>query len=120
MLFEIGKFEGKITEVEYPINNFRLDVVWKRIRTGNPTHVFEVQIAGNFFEALTKLKHAWDKWNSRPYLVTTEKYMEEAKSLLEGSFHEMRDDARIVNWREIVKLHRLLKEASQIKSEIQL
>lgn len=27
-------------------------------------------MAGNFYEALTKLKHAWDKWNSKPFLVT--------------------------------------------------
>jgi len=120
MIFEIAKFEGKIAEVEYPINSLRLDVVWKRIRTGNPTHVFEVQISGNFFEALTKLKHAWDLWNSKPFLITTEEYIAQAKWLLEGSFHEMKDDARIVNWKKIVKLYQLLKEANEIKSEIRL
>ena len=120
MIFEIGKFEGKISEVEYPINNWRLDVIWKRIRAGNPTHVFEVQISGNFYEALTKLKHAWDLWNSKPFLVTTEKYIARAERLLEGSFHEMKDDARIVNCKKIVKLHRLLKEANEIKSKIRL
>ena len=120
MIFEIGKFEGKISEVEYPINNWRLDVIWKRIRAGNPTHVFEVQISGNFYEALTKLKHAWDLWNSKPFLVTTEKYIARAERLLEGSFHEMKDDARIVNCKKIVKLYRLLKEAYEIKSEIRL
>ena len=118
MLLEIGKIEGKIAEVEYPIDNLRLDVVWKTITTGNPKWVFEVQMAGNFYEALTKLKHAWDKWNSKPFLVTTETYMAQAKSLLEGSFHEMKDDARIVNWEKIVKLHQLLKDAHKIKSEI--
>jgi hypothetical protein len=46
--------------------------------------------------------------------------MTQAKSLLEGSFHEMREDARIVNWEEIVKLHQLLKEAHRIKTEIRL
>ena len=120
MIFEIGKFEGRISEIEYPINNLRLDAVWKRIRTGNPTHVFEVQIGGNFFEALTKLKHAWDLWNSKPFLVTTEEYIAQAKWLLEGSFHEMKDDARIVNWKKIVRLYQLLKEANMIKSEIRL
>jgi hypothetical protein len=118
MLFEIGKIEGKIAEVEYPIDNLRLDVAWKTITTGNPKWAFEVQMAGNFYEALTKLKHAWDKWNSKPFLVTTETYIAQAKSLLEGSFHEMKDDARIVNWEKIVKLHQLLKDAHKIKSEI--
>jgi len=120
MIFEIGKFENKISEIEYPINNWRLDVIWKRIRAGNPTHVFEVQISGNFYEALTKLKHAWDLWNSKPFLVTTEEYITQAERLLEGSFHEMKNDARIVNWKKIVKLYQLLKEVNEIKSEIRL
>jgi hypothetical protein len=118
MILEIGKIEGKVAEVEYPIDNLRLDVVWKTITAGNPKWAFEVQMSGNFYEALTKLKHAWDKWNSKPILVTTDEYMAQAKSLLEGSFHEMREDARIVNWEKIVKLYRCLKEAYEIKSEI--
>lgn len=118
MILEIGKIEGKVAEVEYPIDNLRLDVVWKTITSGNPKWAFEVQLAGNFYEALTKLKHAWDKWNSKPFLVTTNGYVTQAKSLLEGSFHEMREDARIVNWEKIVKLHQLLKDAHIIKSEI--
>jgi hypothetical protein len=120
MILEIGKIEGKISEVEYPIDGLRLDVAWKTIASGNPKWAFEVQMGGNFYEALTKLKHAWDKWNSKPFLVTTDKYASQAKSLLEGSFHEMRDDARIVDWEKIIALHKLLKESHKIKSEIRL
>jgi hypothetical protein len=118
MVLEIGKIEGKIAEVEYPIDNLRLDAVWKTITSGNPKWAFEVQMGGNFYEALTKLKHAWDKWNSKPFLVTTDQYILQAKSLLEGSFHEMKDDARIVNWERIVRLHKLLTEVHSIKAEI--
>jgi hypothetical protein len=55
-------------------------------------------MGGNFYEALTKHKHAWDKWNSKPFLVTTDTYELQAKALLEGSFHRMRGDDRLVNW----------------------
>jgi predicted RNA-binding protein len=120
MIVEIGNLEGKIAEEEYPLDNLRLDAVWKTIQSGIPKWAFEVQLGGNFYEALTKLKHAWDKWNSKPVLVTTDYYVTQAKSLLEGSFHEMRDDARIVNWEKIVRLHRLLKEAHAIRSEVRL
>jgi len=120
MLSEIGKLEGRIAETEYPIDNLRLDVIWKTIPTGNPKWAFEVQLSGNFYEALTKLKHAWDKWNSRPFLVTTNEYETQARWLLEGSFHEMKDDARIVNWEKIVKLHKLLKGVHEIKQDIRL
>jgi hypothetical protein len=118
MLYEIGKFENRIPEVEYPIDNWRLDAVWKTIPTGNPKWAFEVQMGGNFYEALTKLKHAWDKWNSKPFLVTTEIYEAQAKALLQGSFHEMKEDLRIVNWEKVVNLHRCLKEAYEIKLKI--
>jgi hypothetical protein len=118
MISEIGGFEGWISEVEYSIDKMRLDVVWRRIKAGNPSHAFEVQVGGNFFEALTKLKHAWDKWNSKPFLVTTEKYELEARQLLEGSFHEIEDVARIVNWKKIRDLHETEKKGHSLKSDI--
>ena len=118
MISEIGGFEGLISEVEYPINKMRLDVVWRKIRAGNPSHAFEVQVGGNFYEALTKLKHAWDKWNSKPFLVTTEKYELEAKQLLEGSFHEIEHVAKIVNWKKIADLYKAEKKARDLKNEI--
>ena len=118
MICEIGKFEGRISETEYPIDNMRLDVAWKRIKAGNPSHAFEVQISGNFFEALTKLKHAWDKWNSKPFLITTEKYEVEAKLLLEGSFHEIEHIAKIVNWKKIKELYETEKGAKDLRNEI--
>lgn len=107
--------ENKVAEIEYPLDNLRLDVVWKTIPTGNPRWVFEVQLAGNFYEALTKLKHAWDKWNSKPFLVTTEEYQDRANQLLEGSFHEMKDDARVVHWKKIMKLYELIKAEQELK-----
>ncbi len=118
MISEIGRFEGWISEVEYPIDKMRLDVVWRRINAGNPSYAFEVQVSGNFYEALTKLKHAWDKWNSKPVLVTTEKYELEAKQLLEGSFHEIEPVTKIVNWKKIRDLHELEKKAKTLKKEI--
>ena len=72
MIAQIGKWEGKYSETEYKIGNLgKLDAVWKRIKTGHPSYAFEVQIKGNFYQALAKLKHAFDLWNSDPVLVTT-------------------------------------------------
>ena len=61
---------------------------------------------------MTKLKHAWDKWNSFPYLVMTDEDAPRAQSLLEGSFHEMGHVARVVDWRDVTRLYDLLGEAS--------
>jgi len=120
MIWEIGKYEGKVSEKEHPIDNYRIDVVWKRIKAGNPSHAFEVQMAGNFFEALTKLKHAWDMWNSWPILVTTDLYASKARELLEGSFHEMGHVAKIVDWKKIIRLYELETEVASIRTNIGL
>ena len=118
MIREIGAIKGFVAEVEYPVEDMRLDVVWKKVEDGGPSIVFEIQIRGNFYEALSKLKHAHDSWNSIPFLVTTEEYEEKAKRLVKGAFHEMRDAIKIVNWRSIWRLHEALKRTKEIEAEI--
>jgi len=121
MIYQIGLDEGRPSEKEYSIGGLgKLDVAWKRIRLGNPTHAFEVQIAGDFFKSLAKLKHAFDLWNSIPVLVTTSKFEEIAKNLMNGSFHEMTKQARIINWKKIEQLYKSERELREIKRELRL
>lgn len=121
MIAKIGKWEGKHPETEYRIGNLgRLDVVWKKIKTGHPSYAFEVQIKGNFYQALAKLKHAFDLWNSTPVLVTTRQYVTQAEELLSGSFHEMRRQARVINYEKIQELFSLEKKLHQLKGELDL
>jgi len=35
--------------------------------------------------------HAWDIWGSKLFLVTTEEYVNEAKTLPGGTFHEIEE-----------------------------
>lgn len=118
MLYEIGQIERKVSEKEYRIDGERIDVAWKRIETGNPYAVFEVQVGGNFYEALAKLKHAWDKWNSRPFLVTTEQYKERALVWVKGSFHEIQGEIRIVDCERVKELYEAIKKTKSIKEEL--
>jgi predicted RNA-binding protein len=120
MIQEIGLMEKMVSETEYRMDGRRLDVVWKKVSEGVPSHAFEVQIGGNFFEALSKLKHAYDIWNSKPILVTTEKYEGEARSLFKGSFHEIGAVAMVVSWKKISRLHKLLKEAESTRRDVGL
>jgi predicted RNA-binding protein len=120
MIQQIGLMEKMVSEIEYRMDGRRLDVVWKKVNEGVPSHAFEVQIGGNFFEALSKLKHAYDIWNSKPILVTTEKYEGEARSLFKGSFHEIGAVAMVVSWKKISRLHRLLKEAESTRRDVGL
>ena len=121
MVYQIGLYQEKPSEKEYSIGSLgKLDVVWKRIRLGNPTHAFEVQIGGDFYKSLAKLKHAFDLWSSIPILVTTAKYEKIARSLMNGSFHEMTTQARIINWKRIEQLYKLERELRELKGELGL
>jgi len=121
MIDKIGKWEGKYSETEYQIGNLgRLDVVWKRIKTGNPSYAFEVQIKGNFYQALAKLKHAFDLWNSTPVLVTTADFMIQAEELLSGSFHEMKKQAKVINHQKIRELFSLEQKLNHLKEELDI
>ena len=90
IIYQIGEIQNRFPATEYVIENKRIDVIWRRTPKSMPSVVFEVQIGGNIFEALSKLKHAFDLWNSIPVLVTTSDQIEDAKRWIEGSFHELK------------------------------
>jgi len=120
MLGEIGRLKQLVVEKEYPIDGLRLDVAWKKVAKGNPHAAFEVQVGGNFFEALTKLKHAWDIWRSVPLLITTDEYADKARQLVEGSFHEIREHLRIVDFKEVKELYDAWKKIDEIENRVTL
>jgi hypothetical protein len=59
MIRDIGLMRKLLAETEYPINGLKLDVAWRAAERKTSSQVWEVQIAGNFYEALAKLQHAW-------------------------------------------------------------
>ena len=67
-LVRLGKIQGLIAESEYGMDGEKLDVTWRRVERDSPTYVFEVQIGGDIYHALAKLKHAYDLWNSNIFL----------------------------------------------------
>ena len=118
MLYRIGMLKGRFPEKEYHINGERIDVIWKRVETGDPYATFEVQIGGNFYEALAKLKHTWDKWNSRPFLVTTKECKPKAALWLKGAFHEVKDEIRIIDAKRIEEFYEALQKAKSLEKEL--
>jgi hypothetical protein len=118
LIYQIGVIQNKNPDMEYSIDGKRLDVVWRRTSKSVPSVAFEVQFGGNIFEALTKLKHAFDLWNSIPVLITTESQIDEAKQWLEGSFHELKDVFRIIGWDEIAKYYKLKHEIKNLEIKL--
>ena len=118
LLVEIGKMQKFIAEAEYKMDGTRLDVVWRRVEKSVPTFVFEVQIGGDLYHALGKLKHAFDLWNSRIFLITTERHKAEAETLLSGMFHEIRGRIRIIDVTEIIELHGRKKKYKEFEEKL--
>lgn len=117
-LLIIGGLQKFIAEKEYRLDGGRLDVTWRRVERGVPTYVFEIQIGGNINDALTKLKHAFDLWNSRLYLIAKMEDREKVNNLLEGTFHEIRDHLKFITPEEVKELYELKLNLHKLEDKI--
>jgi predicted RNA-binding protein len=117
-LLEIGRLQNYLCQKEYPMGKARLDAVWRRVQRSVPNFVFEVQVGGNMYQALAKLKHAYDIWNSNIYLVLIDAGKNQLEELLSGTFHEIRDRVRLVDETTIKRLLNLKKEIRAIESRL--
>lgn len=120
LIFQIGRLNRFISEKEYPMENERIDVVWRKVEGSVPTYVFEIQIGGDLYYALGKLKHAYDIWNSNIFLIAGRKDIEKAGMLLNGTFHEIKDRIRIISPQKIYELFQQKKKWIDIEKEVGL
>lgn len=104
-LIELGRLQNFIAEDEYPFDLGRLDVVWRRVERSVPTYVFEICVKGDLYRDLSKLKHAFDLWNSRIFIVASEADETKVRHLLSGSFHEIANDLKFINLESVKELH---------------
>lgn len=117
-LVQVGKLQGFIAESEYDMDGGKLDVVWRKVEKGSPTYVFEVQVGGDLYHAIGKLKHANDLWNSNIYLIVTESDVIKAKELLAGTFHEIRGKIHVIEAGKIERLFELKKAYRDFESQL--
>ena len=118
LIMEIGKLQSYVSNVEYPMGSERLDVVWRRLPESVPTYVFEVQVGGDVYHALGKLKHAYDIWNSRIFLVASIKDLQSVNDLLSGTFHEIQPILRFIEIEKIQSLHKAKCNIFEIEKEL--
>lgn len=117
-LVEMGKIQKFLAEAEYPMDGTRLDVVWRRVEKSVPTYVFEVQVGGDIYHALAKLKHAYDLWNSRIFLVAAASEKTRFESLTSGTFHEVRERLRFIEIGELENLYSRKKAYRQLEDSL--
>jgi hypothetical protein len=119
-LLEIGKLQAYVANLEFPMEAERLDVVWRRLPESVPTYVFEVQVGGDLYHALGKLKHAHDIWNSRIFLVASADDLGTVNQLLSGTFHEIKSLLRFIEIEKIQSLYQSKQNIYQIEQELGL
>ena len=117
-LIEVGKLQNYIVEKEYPFDRGRLDVVWRRVINSVPTYVFEVQVGGDVYHALAKLKHAFDLWNSHIFIVASEKDLSKVNSLLSGTFHEINKRVKFIEFEKVEELYKRKKAYFGLEKEL--
>ena len=103
---EIGRIQGFLADMEFPIEGNRLDVVWRRVERSVPTYVFEVQVGGDIYHALAKLKHAYDLWNSHIFLAAEIKDRHKCEELILGPFNEIKHRVKFLRLNEIAELYK--------------
>ena len=108
-LIKIGQLQNYIAEKEYPFDTGKLDVVWRRVTNSVPTYVFEIQIGGDIYHALGKLKHAFDLWNSHIFFVASGKDYAKANELLSGTFHEINERIKYIELEKVEELYKRKK-----------
>jgi predicted RNA-binding protein len=111
-LAEIGRLQGYIADEEYPMESTYLDVVWRRVERSVPTFVFEVQVSGDIYSAMVKLKHAFDLWNSHIFLVAGLKDRSKFEEFIAGTFHEVEGQMKFI---DIVAVKQLLEKKRDYK-----
>lgn len=119
-LLEIGRLQNYFCNKEYPMEKTRLDAVWKRVPRSVPNFVFEVQIGGNPYQALGKLKHAYDLWNSNIYLVAREVDKPTIEQLVTGTYHEIQDKLHIIDLETVGRLSLLKRQVRSLEAQLGL
>lgn len=114
---EIGKLQFYHTQLEYPIElpgeDKNLDVVWKREIAGAPTVAFEVELSGMIEKAISRLKFAFNRWNSRPMIVVPKEFSKKINNIIGA---ENRIFSQQIKMYEPIQIIELLNKKRELKT----
>ena len=117
-LTRIGQIQGFLAEKEYAIEGNRLDVVWRRVEKSVPTYAFEVQLGGDIYHALIKLKRAYELWNSRIFLAGTLAGRPKFEELTSGTFYEIRNRVRYLEFGAVAELYKRKSDYKDLETRM--
>jgi hypothetical protein len=105
IIFEIGKIQRMVVESDFPVDHDSLDVIWKRTIRSVPTYAFSVNLENDLEKSVKPLKHAFDLWNSRPFLITAKNRADEVDKLISGLYHEFSSNLKVLNETQVRELY---------------
>jgi hypothetical protein len=105
IVHEIGRIQRMLVERDYPVDGSQLDVIWKRTIRSVPTYAFEINLEGGFEKPLQTLKHAYDIWNSRPFLITDQQRVSEVNQIVSGLYHEFAPSLMVLSTAQVQDLY---------------
>ncbi|BDR91064.1 hypothetical protein [Vulcanisaeta souniana] len=109
MAKDISEWLGFRVEIERSIDNFRVDLALFKEPRSVPFAVVEIHVSGDAYKDLASLKHAYDRYGSRLIYVIV-KDEEVVMKLINGAFHEIKDQIIIVKAQELRQLHKALSK----------
>jgi hypothetical protein len=104
-ILEIGKIQRMVVEAAYPVDGESLDAIWKRTIRSVPTFAFSVNLSHDFSCSINPLKHSFDLWNSRPFLVTDKSRLKEAKDFSSSLYHGFSENLKILTTAQVQDLY---------------
>ncbi|MDD5699776.1 MAG: EVE domain-containing protein [Candidatus Nanoarchaeia archaeon] len=118
---EIGLMKNLLSEVEFQISETDrrfLDVIWRPIGVSgaNPKYIFEIEDKGGLYRALAKLKHCFDLWGfPKLFIVVNDEDVPKINQLIDGTFHEIKDNLKILTMDKINEMYEAEKRAFDSK-----
>lgn len=118
LLVHIGRLQNLVADTEFPLDNRRVDVAWRRVQRAVPSYVFEVQVSGNLTEAMGKLKQAYELWNSRVFVVGKPEHRNPVNQLLGGAFRELHQRLGFVELAQVEELYQRKRAYRELESQL--
>ena len=116
-ILDIGKIQRMVVESNYELDGDKIDVIWKRTIRSVPTFSFSVNVDEDLKLSYDILKHSFDIWNSKPFLVTDKSRLKEISALNSGLYHEFSENLKVITFEQLQELYAAKKKYFNLESQ---
>jgi len=118
LVAEVGRLQHYHSQMGFPTENGRIDVVWKREINGAPTIAFEVELTPSVDEALQRLHWAHERWSARPCVVTPPEARDSIVASLDQWPRGFAQLVRVCSDIEMREVHKLKRDLRSLEERL--